>query len=79
MPCDVGQERNPETNRCRAIIDQAVAETTKLVVTDDVSAPSALHLPAGIVGVGVVGYAVYEWKQELRAFVSKIGNRFRKK
>jgi hypothetical protein len=65
-PCAVGQERNPETNRCRKV---AGAAAQAAVGVRDVAATSAGSAVgwwlAGIAGAGALGYAAFEWRQEI--------------
>jgi hypothetical protein len=65
-PCAAGQERNPETNRCRKI---AGAAAQAAVDVRDVAATSAGGVIgwwlAGIAGAGALGYAAFEWRQEI--------------
>lgn len=73
QPCGEGQERNPETNRCRK--SQAAATLPKV---EDVATPaSAVRSKlwiGGVVAAAVVGYAVYEWRQD----ILQAASRFRK-
>jgi hypothetical protein len=70
--CPVGQVRNAETNRCR----KATPSPANLSKVADVTAkqpPNGLRLwIVGIVGIGAVGYAAYEWRTELYARFRKV-------
>lgn len=72
-PCTPGQERNPETNRCRKV---AGATTSNPVVVQDVAASTAGDMLgwwfAGIVGTGALGYAAYEWRQEISQIIGRL-------
>jgi hypothetical protein len=72
-PCASGQERNPETNRCRKI---AGASTTSPVAVQDVTATTKSDMVgwwfAGIIGVSALGYAAYEWRQEITQTAVKL-------
>lgn len=68
--CPAGQERNPETNRCRKLA--AAATSGNNTIQDAETAPAAHNKPywliAALLLVAAAGYAVYEWRQELRLF-----------
>lgn len=67
-PCKVGQERNLETGRCRNIkkmTDAANAPIPKPEVTAGGVAWYAWVF-AGVIIVVVLGYAVWEWREEIR-------------
>lgn len=72
-PCAPGQERNPETNRCRKV---AGASTAKPISVQDVAASTKGDMLgwwfAGIIGTGALGYAAYEWRQEIAQTAGKI-------
>lgn len=63
-PCQPGTTRNPETNRCRKTSGVKGASTIK-----DVKSPSSASHTGWIVAAIVVaialGYAAYEWRQEI--------------
>ena len=70
-PCETGQERNPDTNRCRKIV--AAAGNTLASVTDVQSATkTSQKWPLAIVAVLVaLGYAAFEWRKDVRQFISR--------
>lgn len=75
--CEEGQERNPETNRCRKV----AAEGTALAAVTDVQVPTKSSSQkwwiAGVMLLAVIGYAVYEWRQDIlllsKSFLGKVG------
>ncbi len=76
-PCKEGQERNQETNRCRNI--------TKMVTTDygvkgatTKAGGTAWYLWLAVVGVGalIIGYAVWEWREELKNVINGLRAKF---
>ena len=78
-PCKEGQERNPETNRCRNIA--SMTETNhgiKDISTEDSATGASWYWWLGIGGVVmlILGYAVWEWREDLykltRAIKAKI-------
>ncbi len=76
-PCKEGQERNSETNRCRNIVAAApppaafqpevVAETGKAFVG---------WWALGGIGILAIGYGVWEWRQDIRRALQKVGTFF---
>ena len=75
-PCLVGQERNPETNRCRKTgLDTALSPASiDPVKQDPTSNPLVMSL-LGAVGVGAIGYGIYEWRSELTGLLRKVTSR----
>lgn len=71
-PCKEGQERNQETNRCRAIKASTVPPANYAVepVKDGVKTFIGWWI-LGIVGLIAVGYAGWEWRQEVGIFIRK--------
>ena len=72
QPCAEGQERNPETNRCRKV--SASAGTTLAAVTDVPSKTvqkNSRWLLAVAALLLALGYAVYEWRQDIMVFLTK--------
>lgn len=68
--CAAGQERNPETNRCRKIASSA-GTATKITDQDSSSASGGANrfptwLIASVIITAIVGYGVYEWRQEIQ-------------
>ena len=78
--CPAGQERNPETNRCRKIL--ASGAGGNIADVKDIGADAAsggqgrpywlIGLAAGIL---IIGYAVYEWRQEISRFIAQHAGR----
>jgi len=70
--CPAGQERNPKTNRCRKIATLANTKDggglgdVRDVASEQIQKNKPYWLVAGIILVGAIGYAVYEWRQEMR-------------
>lgn len=65
-PCQPGWERNPATNRCRK------ATAGNLAGVHDANSPASLvtahrapWLIAGAIVAAALGYAIYEWRQEI--------------
>ena len=79
-PCKPGQERNPETNRCRAIVKMSQAGFGVLGVQTNTKQTMSWYYWAAIGGVVllVMTYAVWEWREELRAVWSRIRSAFAK-
>lgn len=76
-PCKEGQERNPETNRCRNVAAAAPPKAAFSVEpVDDVGKGFMGWWALGGVGVLALGYAGFEWRQELRAAIQKAGTFF---
>ncbi len=74
-PCPEGQERNSETNRCRKI---AAAGNTLAAVTDvpSVSTPPSPKWWIAFVAIAVaLGYAAYEWRQDVRQAIVHLTER----
>ncbi len=69
--CEVGQERNPETGRCRKI----ATKTSGQVLGDKTASPRKGHLVIiGAVMIAIVGYGIYEYRQE----ISRLGRRIKR-
>ncbi len=66
-PCKEGQERNPETNRCRNITKMSDATHGVKGIQNKNDTQPSWYYWAGITGVVVLvlGYAVWEWREEL--------------
>ncbi len=66
-PCKEGQERNPETNRCRTIVKMSNAGYPVDDVKEGESNQPGWYywLALGGVVLSVLGYAVWEWREEL--------------
>ncbi|OJU87382.1 hypothetical protein BGO17_00010 [Candidatus Saccharibacteria bacterium 49-20] len=80
-PCKEGQERNLETNRCRNIVKMSsVGYDVKGVHTKASAQLSWYYWAAIIAVVGlIIGYAVWEWRQELMGVWKKVCGSFAKK
>lgn len=63
-PCQPGWTRNPDTNRCRKTSNVKGADTIK-----DVKSPASISrtgwIVAAIALAAALGYAAYEWRQEI--------------
>lgn len=75
-PCPAGQERNTQTNRCRKTSGDALAKVQD-VKTDTKVNPIRWWL-AGLVAAGALGYAVYEWRQEITQSLKKLKQKLRR-
>lgn len=66
IPCNDGYERNPATNRCRKVA-VAGSETTKYPVEPykQGGASMATWWVMGGIGTLALGYAVWEWREEI--------------
>lgn len=74
-PCAQGQERNPETNRCHKV---AATSKNPIAVRDIATATKSSMLGwwlAGIIALLALGYAIYEWKQEIRLAIKNLHKR----
>lgn len=65
--CKEGQERNPDTNRCRTVKKMTTADYAVAGVATQPTTTS-WYMWLGVVAVvgGVVAYAVWEWRVELK-------------
>lgn len=61
-PCDPGQERNPETGRCRKV---AGASTGTMGNGDNSKPNQNYRILVGVLLL-ILGYAVYEYRQDIR-------------
>lgn len=70
-PCKAGQERNPDTNRCRTIVKMPSAEYG--VLGAETKSGGAWYVWAAVGGVLLLalGYAVWEWHDEMGKFFRK--------
>ena len=77
-PCKDGQERNPDTNRCRTVPSMPVDVDYEVLgdIKEEQQTTWPWILAAAMVGVGIVGYGVWEWRQEIRKIISKLLSRF---
>jgi len=73
-PCKAGQERNPETNRCRNITKMTNAAFKVSQVESDTTNQVRWYYWVGIgaIAFGIISYAVWEWRIELRSFGKKV-------
>lgn len=80
-PCKEGQERSAETNRCRSIKKMSTAEHGIKGVQQNGATQLSWYYIAAIVGVIllIVGYAIWEWREELRRFWRYLRARFAKR
>ncbi len=80
-PCKEGQERNLETNRCRNIVKMSNVDYGIKGVHTKANAQLAWYYWAAIIAVVllILGYAVWEWRQELAGIWVKTRAAFAKK
>jgi hypothetical protein len=73
-PCKEGQERNPETNRCRNVIGDM--PTASFAVEQTNARPDNSIVWWSLAGVGglAIIYATWEWRQEIIQLVKKVAN-----
>lgn len=78
--CKEGQERNPETNRCRNVPTMTEADYAVLGATEQPQTSSNWYVWAAVSGVVLLGlgYAVWEWRSELKKLFQFIKGKFRK-
>lgn len=76
--CKEGQERNPETNRCRNIVKMSEADYGVKGVSSEANTGTKWYWWLGIGGVValILGYAVWEWREELSKIFHKITSKF---
>lgn len=68
QPCPEGQYRNPETNRCKKVVVPVTLEHPSNLVSE-VSSEYSGMIVLLIVSIFLLGYGVYEWRDEIvRAF-----------
>lgn len=71
--CPAGQERSSETNRCRKV-NQSVPQTLA-AVSDIQTTPNKFGSEwwiAGSITSLALGYALYEWRYEIKSFVRRV-------
>ncbi len=77
-PCDAGYERNPETNRCRKVVnsitDAAAIPFPVESINDGAKIFAAWWALGGVLLLGAC-YAVWEWRQEIRNYLSGFRSR----
>lgn len=71
--CAANQERNPETNRCRKKVENAIATTNIKDVETKMQAEHGGWLLAGTATIGLAGYGVAEWREEIGLLGRKLG------
>ena len=80
-PCKEGQERNPETNRCRNIVKMSSAGfgVAGVQTKNDTTLRWYYWAAIAIIIALILGYAVWEWRQELLALWAKVKAPFAKR
>jgi hypothetical protein len=77
VPCKDGQERSPDTNRCRNVVVASVPEAAFAVEPIKQTGTAFVGWWAlGGVGLLALGYAGWEWRQEVTTGIRKIGTFF---
>ena len=76
--CKEGQERNPDTNRCRTIKKLSTAPFGVKGATTKQQAGMGWYMWAAIGGVVllIIGYAVWEWRDELQKLLNMLRTKF---
>ncbi len=75
--CKEGQERNPETNRCRNITQMIKTEYgVKGVSTQPSNTTWYLWLGIGGVVALILGYGIWEWREELKTLSATVQAKF---
>lgn len=74
--CAEGQERNPETNRCRKV---AGASTSKASPDDTAGKANQNYRILIAVLILIAGYALYEYRQDIRSNFNKLRSSFGRK
>ena len=65
QPCAPGQERNPDTNRCRKTSSLSSAlPVVKDVRTEESESTTGWYV-AGVAAAIALGYGVYEWRADI--------------
>lgn len=77
-PCKEGQEKNPDTNRCRTIKKLSTVGFGVKGATTQQQSGMGWYMWAAIGGVVllIIGYAVWEWRQELQKVIDGIRAKF---
>lgn len=70
--CAANQERNPATNRCRKKVESTVAATEIKDIESKMQAEHGGWLLAGTATIGLAGYGVAEWREEIRLVARKL-------
>ena len=71
--CAANQERNSETNRCRKKATSAVAANEVKDIESEVQAEHGGWFLASTAGIGLAGYGVAEWRDEIALLGRKLG------
>jgi hypothetical protein len=76
--CKVGQEKNPETNRCRNVKKLTTAHYGIKEATEQQQAGMGWYMWAaiGVIVLLIIGYGVWEWRDELGSFMHKLKAKF---
>lgn len=72
--CAANQERNPETNRCRKKSTAGALAGEVKDIESEVRADHGGWLLAGTAGIGLAGYGVAEWREEIAMLGRKLGS-----
>ncbi|MFZ1250152.1 MAG: lamin tail domain-containing protein [Candidatus Microsaccharimonas sp.] len=80
-PCNAGQERNPETNRCRNLSKISDSDYGVKGITTEQGSEVKWYYWLAIAGVitTIIGYGVWEWRQELSVVYKRLVSRFAKR
>jgi len=78
-PCPAGQERNKDTNRCRKVPAASGAMASVEDVRTGVNGIDARWWIAAVLIAGAVGYAVYEWRQDIGQATYRLRQRIRQR
>lgn len=71
-PCPAGQTRNLETKRCRKSVLTSLALPAAIEpVKQQTTNPFVMTL-LGTIGVGAIGYGIYEWRSEIAGSLRKV-------
>ena len=78
-PCPEGQERNASTNRCRKVVgnDGATLAAVTDVKTEPIESSPKWWL-AIAASTFAIGYAVFEWRQEISNGLRSLGSRIKR-
>jgi hypothetical protein len=71
-PCKPGQERNPETNRCRKVAVESVGNLATVHDIEAIKEQPVRWWTAAIALSVVFGYALWEWRSDLRVKLAHI-------
>jgi hypothetical protein len=76
-PCSDNQERSPDTNRCRNKVASTIPEAAFAVepIADSAGAVWGWWALGGV-GLVAVGYAAWEWREEVLRLVRRFGSFF---